>query len=447
MSILAVHAATTGVTAHVVTPAGSVVASGHQDLGQHVAQPGWVEQAPEEIWQATVTATRDCLGGWAGSVSDLVGIGIADQRETVLLWDRETLGSPRRAIGSQDRRTSEICRRMRADGHQDRVTELTGLRLDPSFPASKLSWLADNEPNTWALVGQGRYAVGTVDSYLVARMTRGTWHITDVSNASRTLLFDLEEGHWSQELCDLFSVPMDALPEVVSTWGRLAHADPRSFLGLDLPITGLVSDRAATLFGQACFDVGDTQCTYGRVTDGGGFSVVTNTGSEVRRSEVLRPGAGLVSTAGWRAPDGTTTYALESGAQGLAPDTASADLDPAAWEELAFEVRAVTDAISSARTTPSGPRLLVVDGPASADDQLCQLQADVLGIPVRRPQIVETSAIGVAFMAGLGAGVWTSIDQLREVRRLDREFVPNASTVRERVDASYARWSAGARAR
>ncbi len=219
----------------------------------------------------------------------------------MLLWDRETLGSPRRAIVWQDRRTADICRRLRDEGHEDRVTELTGLRLDPYFSGTKLVWLAENEPNTWALVGEGRYAIGTVDSYLIARMTRGTWHITDVSNACRTLLFDLESGGWSQELCDLFGVPMDALPEIVPNWGELATTDPKSFLDLELPVAGIAGDQQSALFGQTCFDVGDSKCTFGT-----GSFILTNTGSDVVRSD-----AGLLSTAAWKSPDGDLTYALE----------------------------------------------------------------------------------------------------------------------------------------
>ena len=198
MSVLAIDAGTTGVTVLVVTPEGAVAAKGYQEFAQHFPKPGWVEHSPEEIWQATLEATRMALD--ADGRADLQAIGITNQRETVLLWDRETLGSPRRAIVWQDRRTAEICRTLRADGHEDRVAQLTGLRLDPYFSGTKLAWLAEHEPNTWALVESGRYAVGTVDSYLVARMTRGTWHVTDVSNASRTLLFDLERGEWSDEL-------------------------------------------------------------------------------------------------------------------------------------------------------------------------------------------------------------------------------------------------------
>ena len=486
MSILAIDAGTTGVTALVVTPDGLIAARGYQEFRQHFPKPGWVEHAPEEIWQATLEATRDCLKDWDGSASDLAGIGITNQRETVLLWDRETLGSPRRAIVWQDRRTADICRRLRDEGHEDRVAELTGLRLDPYFSATKLVWLAENEPNTWALVGEGRYAIGTVDSYLIARMTRGTWHVTDVSNACRTLLFDLEAGDWSEELCGLFGVPMDALPEVVPNWGELARTDPKSFHDLDLPIAGIAGDQQSALFGQTCFDEGDSKCTYGT-----GSFILTNTGTDVVRSD-----AGLLSTAAWRSPEGETTYALEgaifvtgaavqwlrdglqivgSAAEtdaiastvdgsdgvvfvpaltglgaphwdphargtilGITRGTTRAHLVRATLEAITFEVRDVID------TMPTKLTSLMVDGGASANDLLCQLQADLLGVPVQRPEIVETTALGAAFMAGLGTGVWKSTEDLRETWKLDREFGPDESDdVKERSETAYALWQKG----
>ncbi|WP_370247975.1 FGGY family carbohydrate kinase, partial [Nocardioides sp.] len=297
--VLAVDAGTTGVTVVAVSGAGDIVAKGYQEFAQHFPRPGWVEHTPEEIWQATLEATRQVLR--AVDADRLRAIGITNQRETIVLWDRETLGSPRRAIVWQDRRTADICTRLREAGHEERVAELTGLRLDPYFSATKLAWLAEHEPHTWALVQQGRYAVGTVDSYLIARMTRGLDHVTDVSNASRTLLFDLTTGDWSPELCDLFGVPRDALPELVPNWGEAAVSDPRTFLDLALPIAGIAGDQQAALFGQTCFDVGDSKCTYGT-----GSFILTNTGTEAARS-----GAGLLTTAAWRSPEGVLTYALE----------------------------------------------------------------------------------------------------------------------------------------
>jgi glycerol kinase len=479
MTVLAIDAGTTGVTALVVTAEGTIAAKGYQEFAQHFPQPGWVEHSPEEIWQAALEATRACLASWSGSPTDLRGIGITNQRETILLWDRETLGSPRRAIVWQDRRTADLCAKLRDAGHEPRVAELTGLRLDPYFSGTKLSWLAEQEPNTWALVESGRYAVGTVDSYLVARMTRGTWHITDVSNASRTLLFDLSTGAWSPELCSLFGVPMSALPEVVASWGHLATTDPSSFLGLELPIAGIAGDQQSALFGQTCFEVGETKCTYGT-----GSFILTNTGSDVVRSD-----AGLLSTAAWRSPDGTMTYAVEGaifvtgaavqwlrdGLQivGSAAETAAIastvsstegvvfvpaltglgapDWDPhargliigitrgttrahivrATLEAITFEVRDVIDTMPALKS-------LAVDGGASANDLLCQLQADQLGVAVERPKIVETTALGAAFLAGLGTGVWKSTDDLRDTWALDRRFEPHAD--RRTADGAHTKW-------
>ena len=479
MTILAIDAGTTGVTALIVTPEGSIAARGYQEFAQHFPQPGWVEHAPEEIWQATLEATRACLTAWSGRREDIQGIGITNQRETIVLWDRETLGSPRRAIVWQDRRTADICLRLKDAGHEDRVRDLTGLRLDPYFSGTKLTWLQENEPHTWALVESGRYAIGTVDSYLIARMTRGLWHITDVSNASRTLLFDLEKGTWSPELCDLFGVPIDALPEIVANWGHLATTDPRSFLDLEVPIAGIAGDQQAALFGQTCFEMGASKCTYGT-----GSFILTNTGNTVQRSD-----AGLLSTAAWKAPDGALTYALEgsifvtgaavqwlrdglqivgSAAEtaaiaatvdstegvvfvpaltglgaphwdpqargtilGITRGTTRAHLVRATLEAITYEVRDVID------TMPVALPEVAVDGGAAANDLLCQLQADLLGVPVLRPRIVDTTALGAAFMAGLGTGVWSSTDDLKQTWQLDRTFEPRRPTA---TADGYRRW-------
>ena len=478
MSVLAIDAGTTGVTALIVIEDGSIVGRGYQEFPQHFPRPGWVEHSPEEIWQATLEATRQVLAAY--DADELRAVGITNQRETVLLWDRETLGSPRRAIVWQDRRTADICSRLREQGHEQRVAELTGLRLDPYFSGTKLAWLAEHEPHTWALVESGRYAVGTVDSYLVARMSRGTWHVTDVSNACRTLLFDLAAGDWSEELCRLFGVPRDALPELVPNWGDIATTDPRSFLDLQLPVAGLAGDQQSALFGQTCFDEGDAKCTYGT-----GSFILTNTGSELVRSD-----AGLLSTAAWRAPGGDLTYALEgaifvtgaavqwlrdglqvvgSAAEseavaatvsdsegvvfvpaltglgaphwdphargtilGITRGTTRAHLVRATLEAIAFEVRDVIETMP-ARTA------LKVDGGAAANDLLCQIQADQLGVPVQRPRLVETTALGAAFLAGLGTGVWSSTDELRDTWQLDRSFEPVVD--RAVADAAHRRWT------
>ncbi len=478
MSVLAIDAGTTGVTAVVVNVQGAIIAKGYREFPQHFPQPGWVEHNPEEIWQATLAATQEALASY--DASQLRAVGITNQRETVVLWDRETLGSPRPAIVWQDRRSADICARLVAERHEARVSEITGLRLDPYFSATKLRWLAENEPHTWALVESGRYAIGTVDSYLIARMTRGTWHVTDVSNASRTLLLDLESGSWSPEMCTLFGVPAHALPEVVASWGEIGQTDPSTFCGLNLPITGVAGDQQAALFGQTCFDVGDSKCTYGT-----GSFVLTNTGTTRHRSA-----QGLLTTAAWRAPTGEITYAnegsifvtgaavqwlrdglgiIESAADteelaasvadsagvvfvpaltglgaphwdpharglliGLTRGTTRAHIVRATLEAIAFEVRDVLD------TMDVGATALRVDGGAAANNLLCQLQADQLGQPVERPRLVETTSIGAAFLAGLGAGVWSSTEQLRETWQLGQRFEP--ATDRAQADAHHARW-------
>ncbi len=477
MSVLAIDAGTTGVTALVVSPDGSIVARGYREFEQHFPRPGWVEHEAEDIWQATLGAVEDAVR--EHGADDLRAIGITNQRETVVLWDRETLGSPRRAIVWQDRRTADICTRLRDAGHERRVTELTGLRLDPYFSGTKFIWMAEEDPRTWAHVQEGRYAIGTVDSYLIARMTRGTWHVTDVSNACRTLVFDLAAGDWSDELCDLFGVPRDALPELVPSWGEIATTDPSVFAGLSLPVAGIAGDQQSALFGQTCFDVGDSKCTYGT-----GSFILTNTGSELVRSE-----AGLLSTAAWRSPGGEMTYALEgaifvtgaavqwlrdglgvvdSAAEtdavarsvedtggvvfvpaltglgaphwdphargliaGITRGTTRAHLVRATLEAIAYEVRDVVETMPEVAG-------LKVDGGAAANDLLCQIQADQLRVPVDRPRLVETTGLGAAFLAGLGAGVWDSTDDLRETWQLDRRFEPAGDAAA--ADAAYRLW-------
>lgn len=379
MSVLGISAGTDGVTAVVVAADGSITASGHQLVEQHRPHDGWVEQSPDEIWRATVAATRAAVADHsANGGPEIRGIGISNQHDTVVLWDRETLGTPRPAISGADRRTAEVCASMREAGQEGRVREITGRRFHPGLLGPTLSWLAEHEPNTWTLVRSGRYAVGTVDSYLVARLTRGTWHVTDVSNASRSLLLDLGSAEWSAELCTLFEVPLDALPEIVPSWGRVGISDPRSFVGLELPIAGIGGDHAATLFGHGCFDVGDAALGTGSV-------VLANTGGSLLREEgELRP------LAAWSAANGTETYAVEGSVE-------------------AFR-------------TLSSVTSLAVDG--STDDVLCRALADTLGIVVARSATVGTAAVGAAFLAGLGVGMWAAPGELGQVLRLDRRFRP-----------------------
>jgi glycerol kinase len=479
MPVLAIDAGTTGVTALVVDEDASIVSRSYSEFQQHFPRPGWVEHVPEEIWQAGLAACRSAVDA-AGGNGTISAVGITDQRETAVFWDRERLSSPRRAIVWQDRRTAALCAKLRDAGHEDRVGEVTGLRLDPYFTATKLAWVRAEDPATWEGVESGSVAIGTVDSYLVTRLTGGRLHLTDATNASRTLLFDLEAGQWSAEMCSLFGVPVSALPEVTGSWGMLGRTDPQAFLGLDVPISGIAGDQQSALFGQACFDVGDTKCTYGT-----GSFILVNTGSEAVRSD-----AGLLTTVAWRAPDGSLTYALEgsifvtgaavqwlrdglqiigSAAETAAlaasvPDTGGVvfvpaltglgapDWDPqargtilgitrgttrahlvrATLEAIAFEVRDVVATIST------GVSALRVDGGAAANDLLMQLQADQLQLPVERPQKVETTGLGAAFLAGLGAGVWASQDEIAATWQLDRRFEPQ-----RRDELAYRRWRAG----
>jgi glycerol kinase len=480
MTILAIDAGTTGVTALVVSEDGTIAARGYQEFAQHFPQPGWVEHEPEEIWQATLAATRAALDhDLDHPVAPPTAIGITNQRETAVLWDRRTLAAPRRAIVWQDRRTAAICDQLRDAGHEDRIRELTGLRLDPYFTGTKLTWLARND-DAWHSVVAGKTVIGTVDSYLVARLTAGRVHATDASNASRTLLYDLHAGGWSEELCGLLEVPTDALPEVRRSSGEFGRSDPDAFLGLDLPIAGIAGDQQAALFGQACFADGESKCTYGT-----GSFVLVNTGHSAIRSD-----AGLLTTVAWDIGDGLV-YALEGaifvtgaavqwlrdglgiisnageteavarsvadsggvvfvpaltglGAPHWDPDargtisgitrgTTRAHLVRATLEAIAYEVRDVIDVM----TRDAGVDLpeLSVDGGAAANDLLCELQAAQLQVPVRRPQLAETTALGAAFLAGLATGTWSSTEELRDTWRLDRRFEPG-----ERNDADYDRW-------
>jgi glycerol kinase len=479
VSVLSLDVGTTGVTALVVGEDGSVLRRGYQEFPQHFPRPGWVEHEPEEIWQAVLGAAK-AAGAQQG---DVTCVGVTDQRETAVLWDRRTLAAPRRAIVWQDRRTTALCEQRKDAGQEPRVAELTGLRLDPYFTATKLAWLAEHDERTWAGVVDGSLAVGTVDAYVVARLTGGQRFVTDASNASRTLLYDLRAGTWSEELCALFGVPVTALPEVVPSYGEVGRTDPAAFLGLDVPVAGIAGDQQAALFGQGCYEPGRSKCTYGT-----GSFVLVNTGGEPVLSDRL------LTTVAWMEPDGSLVYALEGavfvtgaavqwlrdglqvigsaaeveplartvpdsggvvfvpaltglGAPHWDPDargtllgvtrgTTRAHLARATLDAIAFEVRDVVDAM----TAEAGVQVpsLQVDGGASANDLLCQLQADQLGVPVQRPEVLETTALGAAFLAGLGTGVWSSREELADTWRLDRRFEPAAGV---RDDGSHARWS------
>jgi glycerol kinase len=467
MAILAIDAGTTGVTVQVVSDKGKTISRGYREFLQYFPAPGLVEHEPEEIWQATLAAASDAI---SQTSEPLVAIGITNQRETVVLWDSKTLKAPRKAIVWQDRRTSDLVAGLKAQGLEGKIQSISGLILDPYFSSSKLLWLSQNEETIWAAVVSGQVKIGTVDSYLVARLTAGKSHITDASNASRTQLMDIQTGNWSTELLEIFRVPAAALPKIVPSYGALATTDPASFLNLELPITGIAGDQQAALFGQTAFEVGESKCTYGT-----GAFMLTNTGSTIVQSK-----NNLLTTIAWQEPNGSITYALEgsvfvagaavqwlrdglglmesaSEIEALAlqvPDSAGVVFVPALtglgaphWDSeakgtilgitrgttknhlaratldaIAFQVRDLVTAISAdTKIKPTGLR---VDGGAARNNLLMQLQANCLGVPVIRGTDLESTALGAAFLAGLGAGVWGSKEELRKVFELDRSFDP-----------------------
>ena len=467
MAILAIDAGTTGVTVQVVSNKGKVISRGYREFLQYFPTPGLVEHEPEEIWQATLAAASEAI---SQTTESLVAIGITNQRETVVLWDSKNLKSPRKAIVWQDRRSSDLVSILKAQGLEDKIQDISGLKLDPYFSSSKLLWLSQNEKSLWGDVVSGRVKIGTVDSYLVARMTSDQSHITDASNASRTQLMDIRSGNWSEELLEIFNVPAIALPTIVPSYGLLATTDPASFLNLELPITGIAGDQQAALFGQTAFEVGESKCTYGT-----GAFMLTNTGSTIAQSK-----NNLLTTIAWQEPNGKITYALEgsvfvagaavqwlrdglglmdsaSEVEELAlqvPDSAGVVFVPALtglgaphWDPeakgtilgitrgttkqhvaratldaIAFQVRDLVTAISA--DTNIKPTSLRVDGGAARNNLLMQLQANCLGVPVIRGVDLESTALGAAFLAGLGAGVWISKEELRNVFELDQKFEP-----------------------
>jgi glycerol kinase len=467
MEILAIDAGTTGVTAMLVDTNGKPIASEYCEFEQHYPQPGWVEHEPEDIWQAALTSVRNLL---AKTNVTPVAIGVTNQRETVVLWDKQTLKSPTRAIVWQDRRTAQLLNEDKFVAAADRVRALSGLPLDPYFSASKLLWIKRNHPDLWRSIEAGAVVFGTVESYLVARMTGGRSHITDASNASRTQLYDLATGDWSQELLDLFEVPRACLPTIVANYGNLATSFGLSFLGLELPITGLAGDQQAALFGQGAINAGDAKCTYGT-----GAFVLLNTGNKVSVSDW-----GLVSTVAWQHPSGERSYALEgsvfvAGAavqwlrdglgiiesaaevealaasvpdtgevsfvpsltglgapfwnpdargllHGITRGTTKAHIARATLEGIAFQVSFVVEAMCKDASIEM--TRLRVDGGAAANNLLMQMQSDQLQATIERAEVLESTALGAALFAGLGAGIWDSVEQVAGLNRVQSRFTP-----------------------
>ena len=440
---------------------GEVVGKGYREIAQHYPRPGWVEHDLDEIWSAVQASSHEALNG----AGDVRAIGITNQRETLALWNRKTLEPIAPAIVWQDRRTADECTRLREAGHEPRVRAVTGLVLDPYFTATKLAWALKN------IEGASDAAVGTIDSWLIAKLSEGKAHVTDASNASRTMLFDIGSGAWSEEMAELFGVPLANLPEVMDSSGPIAAK-----------IAGIAGDQQAALFGQACTRVGMAKNTYGtgsfvlmqtgdqRVASTSGMltTVAWRRGGRLSYAlegaifvtgaalQWLRDGLGIIATSAEAGPlaasvpDTGGVYLVPAFAGlgaphwdpyargtivGLTRGTTRAHLVRAAVEAMAFQTRDVVEAMEK----DTGRKLteLRVDGGAAVMDLLCQLQADLLGIPVRRPRHTETTALGAAFLAGLGAGIWTDAD-LERLWKLDREFEPRMS--RDEADSMQARW-------
>lgn len=474
--VIALDAGTTGVRAFAVDEAGTPAGYRYQEFTQHFPRPGWVEHDATEIWTTMVAVTNRLI---ADLDQPVAALGITDQRETVVAWDRRTGRPLHRAIVWQDRRTAHRCDELQEQGALDVVRPATGLVLDPYFSASKVEWLL-----TEGGVEAGPdLCIGTVDAWLLWNLTGGNVFATEPSNASRTMLYDIRTLGWSDELCDLFGVPRSALPEVHPSSGRFGKTVGDTGLPAGIPISGIAGDQQAALFGQACFTPGMTKNTYGT-----GSFVLMNVGSECPA-----PVEGLLTTVAWTL-GAETTYAYEGAIfstgsavqwlrDGLGLISSAAEVGPLAatvdstdgvylvpaftglgspwWdpyargllvgftrgttrahvaraviEAMSFQTRDVVDAMAAASGHPVAE--LRADGGASAADLLLRLQADQLGVPVTRAAVPETTALGAAYLAGLAEGVWSSTDEIAGLWAGDPPVEPTAD--RATADADHARW-------
>jgi glycerol kinase len=477
--ILALDQGTTSSRAILFDRDGAIAAVAQKEFKQIFPRPGWVEHDPQEIWATQVAVAAEALGRARVRPGDVAAIGITNQRETTIVWDRETGEPVMNAIVWQDRRTAEFCDRLKADGHEAMVAERTGLVIDAYFSGSKVAWILDNVPGARSRAEAGRLAFGTVDSWLVWNLTNRATHITDVSNASRTMLFNINSLEWDEDLLRLLRIPASMLPEVRSSSER--YGTVAKELGIaPVPIAGIAGDQQSALFGQMCVSPGLTKNTYGT-----GCFLLQNTGTR-RVPSTNR----LVSTVAWKIGD-RTEYALEgsvfiggavvqwlrdglelfgrsSDIEALAasvPDnggvylvpafaglgaphwdpyarglvigvtrgTTKAHIARAALESIAYQVDDLLTAVG--RDSHIGLTELRVDGGASTNNALMQFQADILGVPVVRPAVTETTALGAAYLAGLAVGFWSSPDEIAGQWRVERRFDP----VMPRADAEQFR--------
>lgn len=465
--ILAIDQGTTSSRALLFDQELKPIAVGQKEFTQHFPKSGWVEHDPEEIWSTTIESCRSALQG----VGEIAAIGITNQRETVVVWDRDTGAPACRAIVWQDRRTSETCAKLRAEGLEEAVAEKTGLLLDPYFSATKLSWILSNVEGARRRAEEGRLLFGTVDSYLIWRLTGGKSHVTDATNAARTMLYNLEAGEWDEELLETFSIPRRMLPEVLDSAAEFGTADP-SVLGHAVPIRGVAGDQQAATVGQACFRPGMLKSTYGT-----GCFALLNTGNVRMRSsnrllatiayrlngettfalegsifiagavvQWLRDALGFVAEAGEtaalaEAADGEQQVYIvpaftglgapywdadcRGAVYGLTRNSGRAEFARAALESVAFQTRDLYEAMA-ADAPGLGASILRVDGGMAASDWTMQAIADQLDAPVDRPAVTETTALGAAYLAGYQSGLCPPTEEFASSWSLERRFEPKA---------------------
>lgn len=486
--ILALDQGTTSSRAILFNTQGQIQGLAQQEFRQFYPQPGWVEHDPEEIWQTQLRVAQDVLQQAHVAPERIAAIGITNQRETVVVWDKTTGQPVHRAIVWQCRRSAEICRQLKAAGHEALIRDKTGLVLDAYFSGTKIRWILDQDPELQARAERGELLAGTIDTWLLYRLTGGQVHATEPSNACRTLLYNLQSGSWDPELLALLRIPASMLPEIRSSSEVYGHSLPEYFGGRALPIAGMAGDQQAALFGQGCFAPGMAKNTYGT-----GCFLLMNTGSAPVRSS-----AGLLSSVGWQI--GTErTYVLEGSifmggavvqwlrdelqlignaaesetlAQSVS-DNAGVYLVPAfvglgapywdaeargtltgltrganrghiaraALEAIAYQSRDVLDAMARDATAPLS--VLRVDGGATANDFLMQFQSDLLQLPVERPAVTETTALGAAYLAGLAVGYWPSTDAIRANWQLAQRFEPAIKAVQ--AESLYQGWQQAVR--
>ena len=482
--ILALDQGTTSSRAILFDRAGRIAGVAQEEFFQIYPQPGWVEHDPEAIWNTQLNTARQALARAGVEASQVAAIGLTNQRETTVVWDRETGNPLYNAIVWQCRRTAPLCDRLRADGWADPIRARTGLVVDAYFSGTKLAWLLDHVPGLRQKAGRGQALFGTIDTFLIWRLSEGRLHITDVSNASRTMLYNIHTLDWDEEILAELRIPRAMLPQVRPSSQLYGLADA-GLLGAAVPIAGAAGDQQAALFGQTCFAPGQAKNTYGT-----GCFLLLNTGRQAVASR-----HGLLTTVAWQLADGdAVTYALEGSvfiagaaiqwlrdglgiithaaeSQALAGDVADSGgvyfvpafvgLGAPYWDAYArgtivgltrgtdrrHLVRAALEAICyqsrdllEAMAADSGIRLqaLRADGGAAANDLLLQLQADLLGVAVQRPAITETTALGAAYLAGLAVGYWSGLDEIATQWRAEAEFTPTMPA--ERRDALYAGW-------